>query len=89
MESAWYDLIRTTISQGKPIGFGGWFGGDIDNTPSSMFWVDSASMNYSLCPLAKHFEWNDVVCVPTYTKAQLLALEPKDVTGVGLCAAAN
>lgn len=92
MTSAWYGLMRATIEQGIPIGFGAWYPAtpDTDNTPSSMFWVD-ANMTYRLCPLAKSFDCSNPYtnqCIPTYTKAQLKMLVPKDASNNGPCATA-
>ena len=84
MTNRWYHKVRHKISTGSPVGFGGWDGGDVNNTPESVFWTDQGGSNH-LCPFAHSFDCSGTACIPTYSLKQLKNLQPKDASGNGPC----
>ncbi len=83
MTKTWYQNARETILDGKPIGVSGWWGGNIHNSPESVYWTDENGQ-YHLCPFAEKFDCKDR-CKPTYSQTQLEKLSPKDADGNGPC----
>ena len=81
-----YQNFVNSVKNGKPFGFSGWLGGDINNTPMSTYWYDTQSKNFKECILADNFNClSSNKCIPTYSKEQIKSIIPKDSEGIGPC----
>ena len=88
MTKEWYGQVRDIIASGRPIGFGGYDGVDIYNTPESVFWTD-ADGNNQLCPFADVIHCDQPHrCSISYSTDQLERMQPKDRLGHGPCQSA-